>query len=205
MIFLVFLMIAYLLGSIPTGQLVVKRARGVDIRDYSSGNIGAANVFRVVGPKPAALVLVIDLLKGFIPVGIARFLLSCPARVVAIGVAATCGHIWSVFLGFKGGKGVLTALGSLFALAPTAGAASFSAGVLVMGLSRLSSLGSLTGTMVGSAYLLKLVMVGKKPMGYIAQALVPPLIILYTHRENIKRLLSGTENRLRQGAERRSS
>ena len=205
MIFIVLLILAYLLGSIPTGQIVVKKVRGVDIRDYSSGNVGAANVFRVVGPKPAALVLLIDLIKGFVPIAIARSLLSSPVGVVAVGVAAICGHIWSIFLGFKGGKGVLTALGTLFALAPTAGVVSFSVGAMVMGLTRFSSLGSLTGTVVGAAYLLKLVVVGKKPLGYLAQVLVPPLIIIYTHRENIQRLLSGTENRLRQGTQRKDS
>ena len=204
MIFLLLLVIAYVLGSVPTGQVVVKRVKKVDIRDYGSGNIGAANVLRVAGPKPAALVVIADFLKGFIPVAVARCLLGSPIAVTIVGLGAISGHLWSPILGFKGGKGVLTALGGLVALAPLAGLISAATGGIVMAVSRYSSLGSLTGTLAGAIYLLYLIITGRKPPSYLIQALIPPLLILVTHRENIQRLLAGTERKLAQGVEKRT-
>ncbi|MFQ5873303.1 MAG: glycerol-3-phosphate 1-O-acyltransferase PlsY [Dehalococcoidia bacterium] len=204
MTFLVLVLAAYLLGSIPTGQVLVKRAKKVDIRDYGSGNIGAANVFRVAGPRAAALVLLADLAKGFVPVVIAKSILTSHLGAVFVGLAAASGHIWSIYLGFRGGKGVLTTLGGLLALAPAAGLISAVVGAIVMAVFRYSSLGSLTGTMAGAATLLFLIVVRRKPPAYLAQVLVPPALIIATHRENIQNLLRGTERRLAVGTEQRS-
>ncbi|MEE9199220.1 MAG: glycerol-3-phosphate 1-O-acyltransferase PlsY, partial [Dehalococcoidia bacterium] len=204
MMFLALLATAYLLGSIPTGPALVKLVKRVDLRDYGSGNTGAANVLRVAGPKLAAAVVAADLLKGFIPVAAARLLLSSTLAPPLVGLAATSGHVWSLFLGFKGGKGVLTALGGLVALAPVSGLISATIGGTVMAVSRYSSLGSLTGTLAGAVSLLTLIASRRKPAGYLVQVLLPPLLIIATHRENIQRLLSGTERKLTQGTEKRT-
>ena len=200
MIFLVLMLVAYLLGSIPTGKVVVKRAKGVDIQDYGSGNIGAANVLRVAGPKASGLVLIVDIFKGMLPVLLAKWLLVSPIGQVVVGAAAIVGHIWPVFHGFKGGKGVLTAVGSLLALAPLAALAAMVTGGSVMSKSRYSSLGSLTGTIVGAICLVLLIMAGKKPSGYLLHAVISTLVVVFTHRENIQRLLAGKENRLASGS-----
>ena len=200
MIFLVLMLVAYLLGSIPTGKVVVKRAKGVDIQDYGSGNIGAANVLRVAGPKASGLVLIVDIFKGMLPVLLAKWLLVSPIGQVMVGTAAIVGHIWPVFHGFKGGKGVLTAVGSLLALAPLAALAAMITGGGIMSKSRYSSLGSLAGTIVGAICLVLLIMAGKKPSGYLLHALISTLVVVATHRENIQRLLAGKENRLASGS-----
>lgn len=200
MIFLVLMLVAYLLGSIPTGKVVVKRTKGVDIQDYGSGNIGAANVLRVAGPKASGLVLIVDIFKGMLPVLLAKWLLVSPIGQVLVGTAAIVGHIWPVFHGFKGGKGVLTAVGSLFVLAPLAALAAMVTGGGIMSKSRYSSLGSLTGTIVGAICLVLLIMAGKKPSGYLLHAFISTLVVVFTHRENIQRLLDGKENRLASGS-----
>ncbi|MFQ5934200.1 MAG: glycerol-3-phosphate 1-O-acyltransferase PlsY [Dehalococcoidia bacterium] len=202
MTFLALLLLAYLLGSIPTGPILVKWLKDIDIRKYGSGNTGAANVLRIAGPGPAAVVLTVDLIKGVIPAAIARSTLTAPLGHVVIGLVAVMGHVWSVFLGFKGGKGVLTALGSLFALAPLAGLVSTAVGGIVMARTRYSSLGSLTGTMMGAVCLLLLIAAQRKPVAYMAQVMIAPALILLTHRENVALLLAGRERKLTQGAER---
>lgn len=199
MTFLVLVLVAYLLGSLPTGPVVAKRVKKVDIRKHGSGNTGAANVLRVAGPKAAAVVFTLDVLKGLIPVVLARSLLSSSLGHVLVGMAAIAGHTWSLFLGFKGGKGVLTSLGSLLALAPLAGVTSAATGAIITAKSRYSSLGSLTGTFVGAVTLCFLILTGRKSAAYLIHVLIPTALIVWTHRENIQRLLSGTENRLEQG------
>ncbi|MEE9248524.1 MAG: glycerol-3-phosphate 1-O-acyltransferase PlsY [Dehalococcoidia bacterium] len=199
MIFLVLTLVAYLLGSIPTGKVVVKRTKGVDIQEYGSGNIGAANVLRVAGPRASGLVLIVDIFKGMLPVLLAKWLRVSPVGQVFIGTAAIIGHIWPVFHGFKGGKGVLTALGSLLAMAPLAALVAIVTGGGVMSKYRYSSLGSLTGTIVGAICLALLIMAGKKPPGYLLHAFISTLLVVATHRENIQRLLAGKENKLASG------
>lgn len=190
------ILLGYLMGGIPTGKLVVKKAKGLDIQSRGSGNIGAANVYRVAGPSASTLVLLIDTFKGLLPVLIARKTSNSSLVHAVVGIAVVAGHIWPALRGFKGGKGVVTNLGALLALAPVPGIIAALTGGSVMAKFRISSLGSLSGTAVGALFLLFAVLIGKKPTAYLLQALVPTAIIFYAHRENFQRLMEGTENKL---------
>ena len=190
------ILLGYLIGGLPTGKIVVKKTKGVDIQSRGSGNIGAANVYRVAGPSASTIVLVTDTVKGLIPVLIARKLSDSSLVHALVGVAVVMGHIWPVMRGFKGGKGVVTNLGAMLGLAPVPGLIAALAGGSIMAKFRVSSLGSLTGTAIGTLCLMFAVMLRKKPAAYLLQALIPTAIIFYAHRANISRLLEGTENRL---------
>jgi acyl phosphate:glycerol-3-phosphate acyltransferase len=183
----------YLLGSIPFGLLVARVVRGVDVRASGSGNIGATNVARVVGVGPGLLVLTLDAAKGALAVLLAKALLPGVPFVHALsGLAAVLGHVFPVWLGFRGGKGVATALGVLAVLVPPAALAGVVAYALVFALFRISSLGSLVAgpTAVATAAVW--------PGTRLAVGLTAVLcaLILFTHRGNIRRLLGRAENRL---------
>ena len=195
------IMLGYLIGGVPTGKIVVSKSKGVDIQKRGSGNIGAANVYRVAGPSASTVVLLTDTFKGLLPVLIARKATDSSLVHVLVGIAVVLGHIWPVLRGFKGGKGVVTNLGALLALAPVPGLIAAITGGSVMAKFRISSLGSLSGTAVGAFCLLISVLAGKTPKSCLLQALIPTAIIFYAHRENFGRLLEGTENRLQFDAE----
>ncbi len=190
------ILFGYLMGGIPTGKIVVKKAKGIDIQSRGSGNIGAANVYRVAGTSASTIVLLADTFKGLLPVLIAKKATDSSLVHALVGIAVVIGHIWPALRGFKGGKGVVTNLGALLALAPTPGLIAAVTGGSMMAKFRISSLGSLSGTAVGAFCLLVAVLFGKKPTAYLLQALIPTAIIFYAHRENIDRLLAGAENRL---------
>lgn len=190
------ILFGYLMGGIPTGKFVVKKTKGVDIQSRGSGNIGAANVYRVAGPSASTMVLLIDTFKGLLPVLIARRVSDSSMVHALVGIAVVAGHIWPVLRGFKGGKGVVTNLGALLGLAPVPGIFAALTGGSVMAKFKISSLGSLSGTAIGAFGLLFAVLIGKKPKAYLLQALIPTAIIFYAHRENIQRLAEGTENKL---------
>ena len=142
-VYLGLLVLGYLVGSVPTGLLIVKAARGVDIRKYGSGTIGTVNVLRLAGTAPALVVMLVDVLKGFLPTALAAAV-DQPAWVpVLAGIASIAGHNWSVFLGFKGGKGVATTLGVLLGLSPSVGLLAAALWVLLVALTRYSSVGSM--------------------------------------------------------------
>jgi len=191
---------AYLLGSVPSGWLVMKVYRNQDVRKLGSGNIGAANVFRAGGPGAFAATLIADGLKGFIPVmlGIAFGLADQEIALVVIGLAAVLGHSWSLYLGFRGGKGVATSGGVLLALAPVALILALLSWFLVVRLTRLASLSSLIAVAVGFLSLIALHLVGWqvwRPVGWPVVILGVALVglVLYRHRSNIERLASGRE------------
>ena len=181
---------AYFLGTIPTG-LLLARARGVDIRTVGSGNIGATNVARALGKRLGALVLFLDAVKGFAPVALAIPRLEEP-WVAAVGLAAILGHVFPIWLRFKGGKGVATGLGVFVALAPYAALAAVVVYGLVVWLSRISSLGSLTATTA----LLGGMVIGRQSIPRIALAGVVWILIVWRHRENIRRLIRREETRV---------
>lgn len=184
--------VAYFCGSIPFGLLLARRFAGVDVRAAGSGNIGATNVARVVGKKLGAVVLLLDALKGAAPVLAARFLVSEPWWHAAIALAAVLGHVFPVWLKFKGGKGVATAAGVLAVLLPWSALVGFVIWGSVMLIIRVSSIGSLLGAAaaVGLAFVLG------APVEYRALAGAIVLLIIWTHRENMKRLLRGAEKPL---------
>ncbi|TMF61499.1 MAG: glycerol-3-phosphate 1-O-acyltransferase PlsY [Chloroflexi bacterium] len=191
---------AYLLGSVPSGWLVMKVYRNQDVRKLGSGNIGAANVFRAGGPGAFAATLVADGLKGFIPVmlGIVLGLGDQEIALALIGLAAVMGHTWSLYLGFRGGKGVATSGGVLLALAPVALVLALVSWFLVVRLTRLASLSSLIAVAVGFVSLIALHLIGWqawRPVGWPVIVLGVALVglVLYRHRGNIGRLATGRE------------
>lgn len=189
-------LLAYLLGAIPTGFLVGKAAGNVDVRAYGSGRIGATNVYRTLGLGPFILVFCIDFAKGFFPVWFAGQLLGTPAAQVTAALATLIGHNWSVFIGFTGGRGVATGIGGLYAIAPQIAAVTTIATVLVILASRYASLGALVGCSVAVPFALTAVAFGWERPHVLLYVLSGAVIVVYQHRDNIQRLLTGTERRL---------
>jgi glycerol-3-phosphate acyltransferase PlsY len=184
---------AYLLGSIPTGLLLAKAFGDVDIRTTGSGNIGATNVYRTLGKKLGVMTLVGDCLKGLLPVLGAKMLHLEPRWVAAVGLAAFLGHIYTVFLGFKGGKGVATALGVFLAVSPVSILGSLAVFVAVLYRWRYVSLAS----MAAAAVVPSLVAFIEKTPAYTLMALVVAALVIWRHRENIRRLREGSESRFK--------
>ena len=184
---------AYVLGSVPTG-LLVGRARGVDVRAVGSGNIGATNVARALGKRWAIFVLVCDALKGFVPVAAARALdpAGGAGLVAMAGLATIVGHMFTIFLRGKGGKGVATSLGVSLGLSPAIGLACLGVYAATYALTRLSSLGSLLGIW---AFPVIATLRGGLPREYVALSVVVAVLVTLRHRENIRRLVRGEEKR----------
>jgi len=189
---LTLLIAAYILGSIPTGLLLAKAA-GVDIRKSGSGNIGATNVYRTLGRGVGVMTLVGDCLKGLLPVLLARYLHLPDIWIAAIGLAAFLGHVYTIFLGFKGGKGVATALGVFLGVAPLAVGGALLIFVGVVCWSRYISLGSITAAAAMPVFV---ALLKPQPALILMTAAVATLVI-WKHRENIQRLRAGTENRFK--------
>ena len=188
------LFLGYLLGSIPSGWLAGRWLKGIDLRELGSGSTGATNVLRQVGKGPALVVFLIDVGKGAAAVLIARALGLGDWIQVLAGLTALAGHIWPVWLGFKGGKAVATGLGLFLGLAWPVGLASFGVFLAVFSLSRYVSLAS-----VLAAISLPLLMAaGTSSNANLVVALVAMLLVLWRHRSNIKRLINGTEPKLNQ-------
>ena len=183
--------IGYLVGSIPTGVLIARLA-GVDVRRVGSGNIGATNVTRSAGLRPGLFTLLGDTLKGALPILLARWLHASEGVEAAVGAAAVAGHVFPVTLGFRGGKGVATALGVLGVLAPVVAGAVLVAFAAVVVASRWVSAGSLVAA--GLAPVL-LALLGH-PRVHVLTMCGISLLILVRHRANIGRLLAGTEPKL---------
>jgi acyl phosphate:glycerol-3-phosphate acyltransferase len=197
---LALLAFGYLLGSVPSGWLVMKVYRNQDLRKLGSGNIGAANVLRAGGPGAFTLTLIADGLKGFIPVmvGILLGLGGNEIALAAIGLAAVVGHTWSIYLGFKGGKGVATSGGVLLALAPVALVLALVTWFLIARLSKFASLASLSAVAVGFVTLIVLHLIdwqAWRPVGWpvIILGVILVGLVLYRHRGNIERLARGRE------------
>ena len=186
------IVLAYFIGALPTGLILVRVLRGEDIRKYGSGNIGAANVLRVAGPAVAVAVLLVDVLKGLVPVLLALRAGLAPWAVVATGLAAIAGHNWSIFLGFRGGKGIATSAGVLAGLSVQAALVAAVVWIVVVAISRFSSLGSLVAAVSVPITLWRL----RTPPEYVAFGLIAALLAIYRHRANIERLVAGTELRV---------
>ncbi|MBI5485432.1 MAG: glycerol-3-phosphate acyltransferase [Deltaproteobacteria bacterium] len=184
--------LAYLLGSIPTGLLLGK-AYGIDVRKEGSGNIGATNLYRTVGRKVGAMTLVGDCLKGLLPVLVVKYSSLPPDYAAWVGLAAFCGHVFSLFLKFKGGKGVATALGVFLALAPMAVAIAIAVFAAFMSTWRYVSLGSIAA----AAIMPVAVAIRGASRALITVTLIIAVVVIIRHHENIRRLIAGTENRFK--------
>ena len=193
---LIFVIISYLLGSLPNG-LYVANLKGIDIRNEGSKNTGATNVFRVMGAKFGILVLILDALKGFIPLFIAEKFGVTGNSLVLIGITAVIGHTFSPFLNFKGGKGVATSLGIFLYLAPIPMLITLLMFFVVVGITKYVSLGSVLASVMLPLLILFIPVnekLGNKSIVFIISALLGSYII-YKHRANIQRLKNGTENK----------
>ena len=185
--------LAYLVGSVPFAFLLT-RHRGIDLRSTGSGNVGAANVLRTSGVSPAVMAMVLDALKGTVAVLAARSLTEGPAAPVAAGLAAMVGHIYPVWLGFRGGKGVATAAGVFAVLAPAALAVAGGVFLVTIWITRFISAGSLA-----AAIALAVAAAARETSGaVIVGATAAALLIVYRHRGNLARLAAGTELRVGQ-------
>ena len=194
--------VSYVLGSIPWGFLITLGVKGVDIRQYGSGMVGTSNVLRTSGGAYALLALILDLSKGLLAVALARAVSDSAAAEVVAGLLALAGHNWPVFLGFKGGRGIVTGLGALLMMEPIAGAIAIAVFTPVTLLTRYLSLGSVTSVLVAVIAVLVMVLLDRSQATYLWYAGIGAGMIIWQHRDNINRLLKGNERRLGQRAER---
>ena len=192
--------LAYLLGSISWGYLLLQLKMGVDVREYGSGRTGMSNVLRTGGVKSAAIVLTLDIAKGVIAVLIARAVIGTNAAEVAAALIVLVGHNWPVFLQFKGGRGILTALGGLAIMVPIAAVIATVAFIAITGLSRYISLGSVIGVIIGAIAILGLALADVQSNTYMVYGFISATMIVWQHRDNIQRIRDGSERRLGQAA-----
>ena len=199
--YIIILIIAYLLGNISTSYIIAKRLAGVDIRTQGSGNAGSTNVLRTLGKKAGAMTFIGDLLKGIIAVfigyTIAKFAnidIVIAGYVAVFGVV--CGHNWPAFLGFRGGKGVATSLGAMIAVNPIIALSCFGLFLIIVAITKYVSLGSVVGIAASPVIMMFL----NNKNGVII-TLFLTISVIYTHRENIKRLINGTERKIGQKKE----
>lgn len=191
------LVLAYLLGSLPTGFAIAKLVKGIDIREHGSGNTGATNVFRVVGKQAGISVLVVDLLKGLAAVLLVRLIATQLGSDLALsiwlqtlaGLLAILGHSRSIWLNFTGGKSAATGLGVILALAWPVGLGTAAIFGLVFALSKIVSLGSISAATAAPA----LMVLTGQPLPFILLVLLGGLYVIVRHRSNITRLMAGTE------------
>jgi acyl phosphate:glycerol-3-phosphate acyltransferase len=186
------ILLGYGVGSLPLGYLVASRAKGIDLRRVGSGNVGAANVYRTAGLAAALIVVLVDVAKGASSVFFAARVATSAADPVAAGVAAIIGHVYPVWLRFHGGKGVATACGVFWMLAPLATAVSATLFVVVVWLTRYVSLGSILATIA----LPPMAWLTDKPISVVIGAAVAAALIVQRHRANLARLQQGVERRL---------
>lgn len=188
-----FLLAAYLLGATPTSYLMGRLVRGIDLREHGSGNLGATNAFRVLGWKAALPVMFVDVAKGWFPTIFFPRWDGAPALewALAYGAAAIVGHVFSAYVGFRGGKGVATSAGVFLALAPWAVLIGFIVWGITVTLTRIVSLASILAALV----LPVAVFVTNEPPFEVGLSLALTAFVIYAHRANIRRLMAGEEAR----------
>jgi len=187
------LLLSYLLGAFPTSYVAGRITRGIDLREHGSGNLGATNAFRVLGWRVAVVVFLVDIAKGFVP---AHFFPqfdggASPDLALAYGAAAIIGHIYSVFVGFRGGKGVATGAGVFLAVAPLATLAGLAVWIAVVAATRTVSLGSILAALVVPI----VVAATAGASAVLWFSLGVSAFVIFAHRSNIRRLLRGEEHR----------
>ena len=193
MTFFCLIILSYFFGAIPSGVWIGKAFKGIDVRDYGSKNSGATNSYRVLGAKLGIAVLIIDVLKGFIPLYIASKFNLAYNDLVILGLVAILAHTFSCFISFKGGKGVATSLGVFLFLAPVITLILLVIFILVVYFTKYISLGSIT-----AAFLLPIFTFFTHRDTYLfTLSVVIAIFVIYRHKTNISRLLSGTENKFK--------
>lgn len=199
--------VGYLLGSIPSGVLVGKIFGNIDPRKSGSGKTGATNVLRTLGPGPAAIVVLMDVGKGAAAVLVARFLffggaspnVQGTAEAIA-GLAALLGHNFSIFINFSGGRGVLTGAGGMLMMSPVASLVALISGIVPIALTRYVSLGSITAAAAAPIADLVLVLTNHDSAPHLVYLALGGAFVIFSHKDNIQRLLAGTERKLGQPA-----
>ncbi len=191
----IIIIIAYLLGCIPSGLFVGRYFCNIDIRNYGSKNLGTTNMFRILGAKPAIVVLLADMAKGMLAVFFAQYLLNSDFANLLAAIAAILGHNYPIFLGFKGGRGVATGLGVILVLMPKVTIIVFLLWAIIVYLTRYVSLASVVAAMLVPV----LAFYFDYSYEYFAFSFVACLFIVLRHKENIHRLLNGTENKIKKG------
>jgi glycerol-3-phosphate acyltransferase PlsY len=195
------IIVAYLIGSIPTSVWVSKHFFGIDIRDYGSGNAGATNTFRVLGSKWGSFVMLVDVLKGVLATSLYLLLphyltneLHQTNFMLGLGLAAVLGHIFPIWASFKGGKGVATLLGMAVAIQPIVAACCIGVFLIVLFLTRFVSL---SAVLAGIAFMVFILFVfNEQPTFYRIFAVLVALMVILTHQKNIGRILNGTESKV---------
>jgi glycerol-3-phosphate acyltransferase PlsY len=203
LITLVITILSYLLGSIPFGIIISRIWKGVDIRDYGSKNAGFTNVYRVLGPLPAVIVLILDIAKGMVAVLLITKISfdSVPLSLIDLkiltGIFVILGHVFPIFAGFRGGKGIATGMGVLVSIIPVEIALALVLFVLIVAVTRYVSLGSLSATTFIFLALIfeRCYLEYQVPTQLIVMISFLTVFIFFNHRSNIKRLLAGTENK----------
>lgn len=193
------LLLAYVVGAIPNGLWIGKVYNGTDLREYGSKNIGATNAYRVLGKKVGFLVLLADIIKGLFGVWIAQVMLGTPLAQLAGGLMAMIGHNWSLFLKFKGGKGVATGLGVLMMIAPVVTALVFSIWLVIVWLTGYVSLGSIVAAISVPCFM---VLFGAEPE-FVLFGLIAALFVVFRHKANIGRLIKGQELKVGKGSDKK--
>ena len=189
-----FIVSAYLIGSVPFGYLIARLFKRIDIREFGSHNIGATNVLRVVGPFPGLLTLAFDIGKGAVVVLLAKISFPSFAMLpIIVGICAVCGHNFSIFLKGRGGKGVATGFGVLVALAPIVSFLTFLVWLFILLISRYISLASLVGALAFPIFL----WLKRAEFPLMTLGIFISILVVIRHRENIKRLIKGTEPKIR--------
>jgi len=197
----ILILLAYLLGSIPTAVWVSKYFFDIDIRSYGSGNAGATNTFRVLGAKAGSFVFIVDMLKGFLAVDLAYFIAKYQMDSVALtnfqvllGIAAVVGHVFPIWANFKGGKGIATLFGMILAIQPLVAVCLIVVFMLMLFMTRYVSLSSITASI---AFPVMIFFIFREPeIMYRLFALATAILVVLTHHKNINRLLSGNENKV---------
>lgn len=190
--FVILFVLAYLAGSIPFGLVVGKLFYGVDVRQLGSGNVGTTNVFRVLGKKAGVAVLVCDMLKGYIPAALAAALFD-PWFAIFIAAAPVVGHIYSIFLKGKGGKGIATGAAVVLALVPLVFAIILTVWIILLLTTRYVSVASLAASFLVPVLTIAL----GEPLPYKIAGVLVAVIVWWAHRDNIQRLIAGEEHRVR--------
>lgn len=207
-VYIIMAIIAYLIGSINFSVILSKKMAGFDVREKGSGNAGSTNMLRSVGKKAAAITLICDILKGVVSIGIAILLgnvienMNRELLLQIAGIAVVTGHTFPIFFGFKGGKGVATSLGILLMTNWQLGLICLVFALVLMALTRVVSMGSIAAAILypiltlfvgGGHYIVESSGLGN---GYFIYSVILAVIVIFNHRENIKRILSGTENKI---------
>lgn len=192
---LILVVVSYLIGSIPSGLILGKTIWHTDLREHGSKNIGATNAFRTLGKNAALLIFACDAIKGAFGVWLGGYLLAEPLALVLGGIAAIIGHNWSIFLGFKGGRGVATGLGVIAMLVPTITAIVFVTWAVIVYLTRYVSLASV----IAAACVPIWMIVFGEQTEIIVFGVIAALFVIIRHKANIVRLINGTESKIKSG------